>query len=129
MNFALPNLLIHNILMYICSMYSNELIKGTLRPIVMKLLLEHGRMYGYEITQRVRVLTNEQIQITEGALYPLLHKLEKDKLVKTEKEYIGKRVRKYYLLTKKGEKLAQEKVSELLDFMETIKSIMKFQLS
>ena len=56
--------------------YSPELIKGTLKTIILKLLADNGRMYGYEITQRVRELTSERIQITEGALYPTLHALE-----------------------------------------------------
>ena len=38
-------------------------------------------MYGYEITQKVKELTKNKIQITEGALYPLLHKLEAEGIV------------------------------------------------
>jgi PadR family transcriptional regulator PadR len=57
-------------------------------------------MYGYEITQKVKVLTNGKIDISEGALYPILHKLERNGTLKTEKVYIGKRVRKYYRFTK-----------------------------
>mgnify|MGYP001277560220 CR=1 FL=1 len=39
-------------------MYSNELIKGTLKTIVLKLLSENGKMYGYEMTQKVKELTD-----------------------------------------------------------------------
>ena len=69
--------------------YSSELIKGTLKTIVMKLLADNDRMYGYEITQKVKDLTLDKIQITEGALYPTLHALESDGLVTIETEYIG----------------------------------------
>ena len=55
--------------------YSSELIKGTLKTIVLKQLENNKRMYGYEITQRVKELTFDRIQITEGALYPILHAL------------------------------------------------------
>ncbi len=106
-------------------MYSKELIKGTLKPIILSLLEENGRMYGYEITQRVKELSQGKIEITEGALYPLLHKLEKDKIVSVEKEMIGKRVRKYYVLTKSGKQVAMEKVNELSDFMDTMKTLLK----
>jgi PadR family transcriptional regulator PadR len=99
-------------------MYSKELLKGTLKTLILKLLREHGRMYGYEITQKVRVLTSDKLVITEGALYPALHKLEKEKLVKTEKEHIGKRVRRYYSLTPAGEKAVSEKVKEFNGFVE-----------
>ena len=104
--------------------YSSELIKGTLKTIILKLLADNKRMYGYEITQKVKELTSEKIQITEGALYPTLHALEDDGLVSTETEYIGKRVRKYYKLSQSGQTKAQEKVSELADFMETMKFLL-----
>lgn len=105
-------------------MYSKELIKGTLKPVILKLLEENGRMYGYEITQKVKALSDGRIEITEGALYPLLHKLEKEKIVSVEKEMIGKRVRKYYTLTKSGKEVMTEKVNELSDFMNTIGGIL-----
>ncbi|MBR9833454.1 PadR family transcriptional regulator [Cryomorphaceae bacterium S-15] len=110
--------------MYICSMYSSELIKGTLKTIVLNLLKEQGRMYGYEITQRVKDLTNGKIQITEGALYPTLHSLEKSGELETEKEYLGKRVRKYYTLTEQGQTTASQKVNELTEFMQTMKFLL-----
>ena len=106
--------------MYICFMYSKELIKGTLQPVILKLLGENKRMYGYEITRRVKQLTEGKIEITEGALYPILHKLEADGIVLTETEFIGKRVRKYYSLTPKGNSVVAERVSELSDFLATM---------
>jgi DNA-binding PadR family transcriptional regulator len=105
-------------------MYSKEIVKGTLKPIILKLLQEQDRMYGYEITQRVKELTKDKIQITEGALYPLLHKLEAEGIVTTEKENIGKRVRKYYKLTSQGQSLAKELIDEFIDFMVTMKHIL-----
>jgi PadR family transcriptional regulator PadR len=104
--------------------YSSELIKGTLKTIVLKLLSDNKRMYGYEITQRVKELTNDKIQITEGALYPTLHALEDDGLVTTDMEYNGKRARKYYTLSKPGKAASAQKVSELADFMNTMKFLL-----
>jgi PadR family transcriptional regulator PadR len=100
--------------------YSSELIKGTLKTIVLKLLADNKKMYGYEITQRVKELTLDRIQITEGSLYPTLHALEHDHLVTTETEYIGKRVRKYYTLSPAGKAKTKEKVNELAEFMNTM---------
>lgn len=104
--------------------YSSELIKGTLKTIVLKLLADNKKMYGYEITQRVKELTSDKIQITEGALYPTLHALEGDGLVSTETEYIGKRVRKYYSLSPEGKIKTKEKVNEFADFMSTMKFLL-----
>ena len=108
-------------------MYSSELIKGTLKTIVLKLLAENKRMYGYEITQKVKDLTGNKIQITEGALYPTLHSLEADGILITETEYIGKRVRKYYSLSKEGTAKSKEKVNEFADFMNTMKFLLEIK--
>jgi DNA-binding PadR family transcriptional regulator len=106
-------------------MYSKNLIKGTLQTIILKQLEENGRMYGYEITQKVKEISEGKIEITEGALYPTLHKLEADDMVTTEKEFIGKRIRKYYTLTKTGSTVTAEKSTELIDFIATISSILQ----
>src|ERR1700748_3184650 len=100
--------------------YSTELLKGTLKTIILKLLADNKKMYGYEITQKVKELTVDKIQITEGALYPTLHALEAEGLVTTETEFIGKRVRKYYSLSTEGKAKTREKVHELGEFMNTM---------
>ena len=110
-------------------MYSSELIKGTLKTIVLKLLKENKKMYGYEITQKVKELTADKIQLTEGALYPSLHALEADGIVTTELVNVGNRMRKYYTLTKKGKSTAEEKVNEFADFMNTMKFLLDIKLS
>ncbi|KAB2913296.1 MAG: PadR family transcriptional regulator [Bacteroidetes bacterium] len=108
-------------------MYPKDLLKGTLQPIILKLLEDNGRMYGYEITQKVKDLTSGKINITEGALYPTLHKLEADGVVKTEEEFIGKRVRKYYSLTHEGTSVARQRVVEVSDFFGTISSLLNIK--
>jgi PadR family transcriptional regulator PadR len=109
--------------MYLCSMYSKELLKGTLSAIVLKLLAVNGKMYGYQIAQIVKQLSDDKILIKEGSLYPALHKLKDDGLIEVQTENIGKRVRHYYSLTPKGVKVKQEKEAELKDFMYTINKI------
>jgi len=110
-------------------MYSSELIKGTLKTIILNLLKDGGKMYGYEITQKVKDLTSDKIKITEGALYPTLHALEKHGDLITEKMYIGKRVRKYYMLTDQGKQTVRERINELADFMKTMKYLLDLDLS
>lgn len=108
--------------------FSTELIKGTLKTIVLKLLADNSKMYGYEITQKVKELTKDRIQISEGALYPTLHALETEGLLTTETEYIGKRVRKYYSLSPAGQSRAQEKLSELAEFLDTMRFLLDLKL-
>ena len=104
-------------------MYSKELLKGTLKPIILKLLSDTDRMYGYEIVQAVKQLSDGKIVIKEGSLYPLLHSLAKEGSLETESVMIGKRVRKYYRLSKSGKKVSKESLSELHDFLGTIQQI------
>jgi PadR family transcriptional regulator, regulatory protein PadR len=109
-------------------MHSPELLKGTLQTIVLKVLKDHGRMYGYEITQRVKELSQDTILLTEGALYPTLHKLEAEGMLKTETEMMGKRVRKYYALTPQGRSLVKERVSEFVEFIKTMGNVLQVNL-
>jgi PadR family transcriptional regulator, regulatory protein PadR len=110
-------------------MHSPELLKGTLQTILLKVLKDHGKMYGYEITQRVKELSESQLLLTEGALYPALHKLEAEGILKTETVMIGKRVRKYYSLTTTGRSLAKDRVEELVDFIKTMSNVLQVKLA
>ena len=110
-------------------MHSPELLKGTLQTIILKVLKDHGRMYGYEITQRVKELSDSRLLLTEGALYPTLHKLEAEGLLKTETVLLGKRVRKYYTLTAEGKSLVKERVGELVDFIKTMSNVLQVKLA
>ena len=101
-----------------------ELLKGSLKSIVMKLLSEKDRMYGYEITRTIETLSEGKIKLTFGALYPILHKLENDGHVQTEKEIVNNRTRVYYKLTETGINTAREKVNELEEFINTISILM-----
>ena len=109
--------------MYIGLMYSKELLKGTISAIILNLLAENGKMYGYEIFQRVKELSDEKILLKDGSLYPALQKMTKDGLLKFEEQHIGKRVRKYYYLTPKGVEKKTEYLEELKDFIATINHI------
>lgn len=111
--------------MYNCPMQSKELLKGTLKTIILKLLEEHGKMYGYEMTQKVKVLSEGELLLTEGALYPMLHKLEAEGLLQAEKVAMGKRVRKYYTLTPKGHEAVSTKIKEFESFVRLMNLILK----
>lgn len=110
-------------------MHSPELLKGTLQTIILKVLKDHGRMYGYEISQRVKELSGDTILLTEGALYPALHKLEAEGMLKTETETLGKRVRKYYSLTSQGRSLVKERVQEFIGFIRTMGQVLQVELT
>lgn len=89
----------------------------------MKLLEEQGRMYGYEISQKVKEITGGELKITEGALYPALHKLEAEGLLDVEVEKVDNRLRKYYKLTEKGSEETVNLLSELEVFIKNMQML------
>lgn len=102
---------------------SSELLKGTLSTIILRLLERQGRLYGYELTQQVKALTDGKILLKEGSLYPALHRLEADQLIVSEVVMVGKRTRKYYHLTPQGATSVQAAVTELQEFLATIDAL------
>ncbi len=113
--------------MYLKLMRQTELIKGTLQTIVLKLLADNDRMYGYEITQRVKEISDGNLILTEGALYPSLHKLVAEGVLTTETEKIGKRIRKYYKLTNKGNLTASDRIDEFVVFVRMMSKILQIR--
>lgn len=106
-------------------MHSPELLKGTLQTIILKLLSDNGKMYGYEITQKVKDLSDGTLVVSEGALYPTLHKLEAEGLLTTEKISMGKRIRKYYTLTPAGKGSVLERIENFEAFMSTMLKVLQ----
>ncbi|MEM6318944.1 MAG: helix-turn-helix transcriptional regulator [Bacteroidota bacterium] len=104
-------------------MSNKKLYRGSLSTIILKMLGDNGRMYGYEITQKVKELTQGELQITEGALYPALHKLEAGGHLQVEFEQVKNRMRKYYALTEAGNKELANKLSEMEQFLQTMQQL------
>jgi PadR family transcriptional regulator PadR len=108
-------------------MSTSPLLKGTLQTIILKLLEDNEQMYGYEITQKVKELTAGEMKLTEGALYPALHKLEADGLLETFNEIVDNRVRKYYRLTEQGGKEVTTKLQEAQGFIQQLQALLNLK--
>ena len=98
---------------------SQELIKGTVIPVVLSLLKDHPR-YGYEMVQLVNARTNGALNWSEGTLYPVLHKLEADGLLKAEWRDEGNRRRKYYALSASGRRELRRRSEEWKTFVDVV---------
>lgn len=94
-------------------MKKTKVIQGTLKAKVLELLQQKGRMYGYEITQALKVQQKGKGLAAEGALYPVLHGLVAEGLLTVEKENLGNRVRKFYTITEQGQGTVAETLSKL----------------
>lgn len=106
-----------------------KLFRGSLDTIILELLNRNGEMYGYEITQKVKEISKGEVKITEGALYPALHKLQKKGLLKTQVRSIGNRMRKYYTLTDTGKEEVVEQVSAMKSYINNLNLIFNPQLT
>jgi DNA-binding PadR family transcriptional regulator len=86
-----------------------DLVAASATPLVLAILSE-GESYGYAIIKRVDELSRGELQWTDGMLYPVLHRLERNGLVEANwgRSESGRR-RKYYRITDDGsEELARQ---------------------
>lgn len=98
--------------MYCTSMeLTKDLMGASAVPLILSILTD-GESYGYALIQRVRELSNGEIEWTDGMLYPVLHRLEKQGLIKAcWRTAENGRKRKYYSLKVSG-RTALEKQRE-----------------
>ena len=89
----------------------SDLVQGTLDLLLLKILALEP-LHGWAISQRLKQISGDVLQVSDGSLYPALHKLEREKWIKAEwRPTENNRRAKFYSLTKLG--LAQlEKEAE-----------------
>ena len=81
-----------------------DLLQGTLDLLILK-VVALGPVHGYGISQRIRQISDEVLQVQQGSLYPALHRLEKrDWLAAEWGESDNGRQAKFYKLSAKGRK-------------------------
>jgi len=91
-------------------MQSKTLIAAAAKPIILS-ILQGGESYGYRIVKRVREESGGTLEWSSALLYPVMHRLEKDGLIRSKWKLSDKgRMRRYYLITDLGRKeLAMER--------------------
>ena len=88
-------------------------------------LLKEREMYGYQIIEELERRSNQVFRLKEGTLYPILHGLEKDKLVTAqEREAPSGRVRRYYRVTAAGLRTLEEKEAEWARYSRAVTAIL-----
>jgi DNA-binding PadR family transcriptional regulator len=103
------------------AMISKTMVAASTKPVILS-ILARGEMYGYQIIQHVTELSGGTLEWSEGMLYPVLHRMEKDELIQSQWRVSDNgRKRKYYHLTLQGrEELEKDrnewiKVNKLLN--------------
>jgi len=100
-----------------------NLVTGNTKMLVLA-LIESGDKYGYEIIKELEAKSYGTFVLKEGTLYPILHNLEKEELIKsTSYNMETNRVRKYYKMTKKGRLYLYNKKKEWAEFSSKVNLI------
>lgn len=109
-------------------MISKNLTAASTKPIILG-ILKQGNSYGYLIIKKIKELSGGKMEYSDGMLYPVLHRLEKEGFIQSKWTMDGEtRPRKYYEITELGkQELATEQaqwkqVNAVLDSLWGIKT-------
>ena len=102
-----------------------EVLQGTLDMLILQ-VLQWGPMHGYGIAQGIRLKSSEVLQIETGSLYPALHRLERQRWVKSEWRITDSKQRaKFYKITALGKKQLSSDHERWQTLVRAIGAIMK----
>ena len=113
--------------MYSAAMLAKELVAASTEPLILSLLSE-GESYGYALIQEVKRRSGHKIEWTDGMLYPVLHRMEREGWIESRwgKAENGRK-RKYYFLRKDGKKALQEQREQWVIVSKVFKQLWKEQ--
>ncbi|HLF24738.1 MAG TPA: PadR family transcriptional regulator [Anaerolineae bacterium] len=98
----------------------DQIRKGSTEILLLSLLAEEP-MYGYQISQELHRRSRGYFDMKEGLLYPTLHRMQQERLLKSEWRQAGEaRRRKYYAITDKGRRVLGEQSAEWRAFIEML---------
>ncbi len=103
--------------------FQRDLVRGSLDLMVLS-VLAGGKKYGYLIQKEVREASGTRVDLAAGTLYPLLHKLEDEGLVKSSWDNSTGRERKWYELTAAGKRRLSAQAQEWADYAACIRQLL-----
>ena len=113
--------------MYSRTMIEKELIAASTEPLILSLLCK-GESYGYALIQEVKRLSGEEMRWTDGMLYPVLHRMEREGWIESRwGEAENGRKRKYYSLKKDGKKALKEQREQWVTVSKVFKQVWREQ--
>ena len=103
----------------------HQIRKGSTPLLILSLLAEQP-MYGYQIARELERRSEGYFEMKEGLLYPALHQMEQDNLLRSEwRTVAGSRRRKYYFITEAGRKVLARSVAEWTTFTEKLMQVIR----
>src|SRR5215472_11409087 len=113
--------------MHIAAMIAKELVAASTEPLILSLLAE-GESYGYALIQEVKQLSGQKIEWTDGMLYPVLHRMEREGWIESRWGVAPNgRKRKYYSLKKGGKKMLKEQRDQWVTISKVFQQLWKEQ--
>ncbi len=101
-------------------MISKTLMAASTRPIILA-ILSRGKDYGYNIIQRVKNISGGSIEWSDGMLYPVMQRMELDRLISSEWISVdGGRPRHYYRITDDGRQALEAELSSWQKILNTM---------
>ena len=102
-----------------------EFLKGTLDMLILK-IVALGPIHGYAISQRIQQISRDVFQLTQGSLYPALHRLEDRGWLQADwKQTDSGREAKFYRLTKNGQKQLETEVRNWKRLTDAVSLILR----
>jgi DNA-binding PadR family transcriptional regulator len=103
--------------------FNSELMRGSLDLVVLS-VLAGGPKYGYLLQQDLREVSRGLVDVQAGTLYPLLHRLESERLIRCKWDASTGRRRKWYELTVSGRKRLAAQAREWNEYAECLRSML-----
>ena len=103
--------------------FQRDLMRGSLDLLVLSVVAREPQ-YGYSIQKQLNLATDGQIKLPAGTLYPLLHRLETDKLVRCRWDESTGRKRKWYEITAKGRKTLCQRTSAWQQYAQCVSGLL-----
>lgn len=94
-------------------------LNGVPELLILQLLSQQA-MYGYELVQAIKQASGNELEFSEGCVYPILHRLEAEKLLSAREQKVGARKRIVYKTTAKGRARLEESISTWRRITEAI---------
>ena len=105
----------------------SDLVQGTLNMLVLKILALEP-LNGWAVSQRLKQISSDVLQVSDGSLYPALHKLEQQGWIAAEwKSSENNRRAKFYSLTRLGRKQLEKEAANWNRLSAAISGIVKLK--
>jgi transcriptional regulator len=105
----------------------SDLVQGTLDLLILKILALEP-LHGWAISQRLRQVSGDVLQVSDGSLYPALHKLEQEGWITAEwkTSELGRRA-KFYSLTRPGRRYLEKEAANWERLSMAIAQVMRLK--